>query len=90
MPPGSQVKLRVDLPQGDLLRYLIISKKGSGADSVDAVSAVCAELLELDFVYPTYRMKKDYSHQVSIYKELYFHTWYPRLIQNSSMMTPAL
>ena len=75
------MKLRVDLPQGDLLRYLIISKKGSGADSVDAVSAVCVELLELDFVYPTYRMKKDYSHQVSIAKELYFHTWCPRLIQ---------
>ena len=26
-------------------------------------------------------MKKDYSHQVSIAKELYFHTWCPRLIQ---------
>ena len=81
LPPGSQVKLRVDLPQGDLSRYLIISNKRGGANSADAVSDVRVELLELDFVYPTYRMKKDYSHQVSIAKELYFHTWCPRLIQ---------
>ena len=76
-----QVKLCVDLPQGDLSRYLIISNKRGGANSVDAVNSVHVELLELDFVYPTYRMKKDYNHQVSITKELYFHTWCPRLIQ---------
>ena len=62
LPPGSQVKLCVDLPQGDLSRYLIISTKAGGDDSIDAVGPVRLELLELDFVYPTYRMKKDYSH----------------------------
>ena len=81
LPLGDQVKLRVDLPQGDLSRCLIISNKGGGANSADAVSAVCVETLELDYVYPTYRMEEDYSHQLSIAKELYFHTWCPRLIQ---------
>ena len=45
------------------------------------MSAVRVELLGLDFGYPTYRMKEHYRQQVSIAKELYFHTWCPRLIQ---------
>ena len=81
LPPGTQVKLRVDLPQGDLSRYMIISNRGGGANNAATVSSARVELKELDFVYPTYRMKKDYGSQVSIAKELYFNTWCPRLIQ---------
>ena len=40
-------------------------------------------MLELEFFYPTYRMEKDYRHQVSIAKELYFHTRCPRVVQKS-------
>ena len=78
LPPGSQVKLLVDLPQGDLSRYLIFSNKGDGANSANAVSI---ELLGLDFVYSTYRMKEQYRHLASVEKKLSFHTWCPRLIQ---------
>ena len=41
------------------------------------------DLLELDFVYPTYRMEKAYVDQVRLPKQLYFHTWCPRLVQKS-------
>jgi len=81
LPPGTQVKIRADLPQGDLSRYMIISNRGGGADNAAAVSDIQVELTELEFVYPTYRMKKDYNEQVSLAKELYFNTWCPRLVQ---------
>ena len=36
LAPSSQVKLHLDLPQGDLSRYLMISDKGGRANSADA------------------------------------------------------
>ena len=41
------------------------------------------ELSQLDFVYPTYRMEKTCVDQVRLPKQLYFHTWCPRLVQKS-------
>lgn len=54
LPQGTDVKIRVDLPNGDLSRYMVISNKGGGADSPNAMNQVRVESLELDFVYPTY------------------------------------
>lgn len=80
LPSGTHVNIGVDLPRGDLSRYMIISNKGGGADSAKAPgsTSISVELLDLDLVYPTNRMKKDFSKQVST---LYFDTWGPRLIQ---------
>ena len=83
LPPGTQVKLRFDLPQAQLSRYLIVSDKGGGANSATGVGDVTIELLQLDFVYPTYRMESAYVDQVRLAKELYFHTWCPRMVQKS-------
>ena len=83
LPPGTQVKIKFDLPQSQLSRYMIVSDKGGGADNVDSVGATDIELLQLDFVYPTYRMESAYVDQVRLPKELYFHTWCPRLVQKS-------
>ena len=62
---------------------MIVSDKGGGVDSSDSVGATDIELSQLDFVYPTYRMESAYVDQVRLPKELYFHTWCPRLVQKS-------
>ena len=83
LPPGTQVKIKFDLPQAQLSRYMIVSDKGGKVNSVDAVGDVTLELLQLDFVYPTYRMSSSYVDQVRLPKQLYFHTWCPRMVQKS-------
>ena len=83
LPPNTQVKLRFDLPQAQLSRYLIVTDKGGGHDNVDSVGDVEIELVQLDFVYPTYRMDSAYADQVRLSKQLYFHTWCPRMVQKS-------
>ena len=83
LPPGTQVKIKFDLPQTELSRYMIVSDKGGGSDNAGSVGDVSVELLQLDFVYPTYRMEKAYVDQVRLPKQLYFHTWCPRLVQKS-------
>ena len=71
------------MPQTELSRYLILSDLGGGANNAGSAGEVKVELLQLDFVYPTYRMSKTYVDQVRLAKELYFHTWCPRLVQKS-------
>ncbi|XP_065194794.1 uncharacterized protein LOC135826084 [Sycon ciliatum] len=83
LPPGTQIKIRFDLPQTQLSRYMIVSDRGGGGNSLTGVGPVNIDLLQLDFVYPTYRMDKAYVDQVRLPKELYFHTWCPRLVQKS-------
>ena len=83
LPPNTQIKLSFDLPQTELSRYMILSDLGGGANNAASVGDVKVELLQLDFVYPTYRMSKTYVDQVRLAKELYFHTWCPRLVQKS-------
>ena len=83
LPPRTQVKIKFDLPQTELSRYMIVSDKGGGANSAGSVGPVDIELSQLDFVYPTYRMEKAYVDQVRLPKQLYFHTWCPRLVQKS-------
>ena len=83
LPPGTQVKIKFDLPQTELSRYMIVSDKGGGSDNAGSVGDVSVELLQLDFVYPTYRMEKAYVDQVRLPKQLYFHIWCPRLVQKS-------
>ena len=83
VPPSTQVKIKFDLPQAELSRYMILSDKGGGADNAASVGPIDIDLLQLDFVYPTYRMEKAYVDQVKLPKQLYFHTWCPRLIQKS-------
>ena len=83
LPPGTQVKIKFDLPQTELSRYMIVSDKGGGSDNAGSVGDVSVELLQLDFVYPTCRMEKAYVDQVRLPKQLYFHTWCPRLVQKS-------
>ena len=56
LPPRTLVKIKFDLPQTELSRYLIVSDKGGGANNGGSVEPVDIELLQLDFVYPTYRM----------------------------------
>ena len=81
--PNTQIKISFDLPQTELSRYMILSDLGGGANNAASVGEVKVELLQLDFVYPTYRMSKTYVDQVRLAKELYFHTWCPRLVQKS-------
>ena len=83
LPPATQVKIKFDLPQTELSRYLIVSDRGGGSNNAASVGAVDVELLQLDFVYPTYRMEKTFVDQVRLSKQLYFHTWCPRLVQKS-------
>lgn len=83
LPPGTQVKIRFDLPQAQLSRYMIISDGGGGPDNEESAGAITVELLQLDFVYPTYRMDTAYVDQVRLPRQLYFHTWCPRLVQKS-------
>ena len=83
LPPRTQVKIKFDLPQTELSRYMIVSDKGGGANNAGSVGPVDIELSQLDFVYPTYRMEKAYVDQVRLPKQLYFHTWCPRLVQKS-------
>ena len=78
LPPRTQVKIKFDLPQTELSRYMIVSDKGGGANNAGSVGPVDIELSQLDFVYPTYRMEKAYVDQVRLPKQLYFHTWCPR------------
>ena len=68
LPPGLQVKIKFDLPQTELSRYMIVSDKGGGSDNAGSVGDVSVELLQLDFVYPTYRMEKAYVDQVRLPK----------------------
>ena len=70
-------------PRRNFLRYMIVSDKGGGANNAGFVGPVDIELSQLDFVYPTYRMEKAYVDQVRLPKQLYFHTWCPRLVQKS-------
>ena len=81
--PRTQVTIKFDLPQTELSRYMILSDKVGGANSAGSVGPVDIELSQLDFVYPTYRMEKAYVDQVLLPKQLYFHTWCPRLVQKS-------
>ena len=83
LPPGTQVKIKFDLPQAQLSRYMIVSDKGGGGNNVNSAGEITIDLLQLDFVYPTYRMDSAYVDQVRLPKQLYFHTWCPRLIQKS-------
>ena len=83
LPPRTQVKNKFDLPQTELSRYMIVSDKGGGANNAGSVGPVDIELSQLDFVYSTYRMEKAYVDQVRLPKQLYFHTWCPRLVQKS-------
>ena len=78
-----RVKIKFDLPQTELSRYMIVSDKGGGSNNAGSVGPVDIELSQLDFVYPTYRMEKAYVDQVRLPKQLYFHTWCPRLVQKS-------
>ena len=83
LPPGTQVKIKLDLPQAELSRYLIVTDKGGGGNSVDSVGDITIELTQLDFVVPTYRMDRAYVDQMRLSKQLYFHTWCARQIQKS-------
>ena len=83
LPPGTQVKLRFDLPQSELSRYIMLSDQGGGANSALSVGDIEIDLLQLDFVYTTYRMEPNLTDRVRLPKQLYFHTWCPRLIQKS-------
>ena len=83
LPPWTQVKIKLDVPQTELSRYMIVSDKGGGAKNAGSVGPVDIELSQLDFVYPTYRMEKAYVDQVRLTKQLHFHTWCPRLVQQS-------
>ena len=83
LPPRTQVKIKFDLPQTELSRYMILSDKGGVANNAESVRPVDIELSQLDFVYPTYRMEKAYVDQVRLPKQLYFRTWCPRLVQKS-------
>ena len=62
---------------------MILSDMGGGANNAGSGGEVKVELLQLDFVFPTYRMSKTYVDQVRLAKELYFHTWCPCLVQKS-------
>ena len=62
---------------------MIVSDKGGGANNAGSVGPVDIQLSQLDFVYPTYRMEKTYVDQVHLPKQLFFHTWCPRLVQKS-------
>ena len=83
LPPDTQIKIRFDLPQPQLSRYLIISDKGGGPNHIDSVGNVTIELTELDFNYTTYRMRSEYTDQVRLSKQLFYHSWCPRLVQKS-------
>ena len=83
LPPRTQVKIKFDLPQTELFRYMIVSDKGGGVNNAGSVGPVDIELSQLDFVYTTYRMEKAYVDQVRLPKQLYFHIWCPRLVQKS-------
>ena len=83
LPPGTQVKIRCELPQAQLSRYLIISDNDGGQDDISSVGDVQIELLKFEYVYPTYWMDSAYVDQVRLAKQLYFHTWCPRLVQKS-------
>lgn len=83
LPPGTQVKLRFDLPQSELSRYLMVSDGGGGANDAASVGSVNIDLLQLDFVYTTYRLESHLTDRVRLPKQLYFHTWCPRVIQKS-------
>ena len=74
LPPRTQVKIKFDLPQTELSRYMIVSDKGGGANNAGSVGPFDIELSQLDFVYPTYRMEKAYVDQVHLPKQFYFHT----------------
>ncbi|XP_065187511.1 uncharacterized protein LOC135818113 [Sycon ciliatum] len=83
LPPGTQVKIKFDLPQAELSRYMIVSDKGGGANNADSVGNITIELTQLDFIVPTYRMDHSYVDQVRLSKQLFFHTWCPRQMQKS-------
>jgi len=80
LPPNTQIKIRFDLPQAQLNRYILMSQPQGAANAVNKVSI---DLKQLDFVYPTYRMSSDIVDRVRLPKQLYFHTWCPRLVQKS-------
>ena len=82
-PPRTQVRIKFDLPQTELPRYMIVSDKGGGANNAGSVGPVDIEVSQLDFDYATFRMEKDYVDQVHLPKPLYFHAWCPRLVQKS-------
>ena len=79
LPPRTQVKIKFDLPQTEISRYMILSDKGGGADNAGSVGPVDIEISQLDFVYPTYRMEKAYMDQVCLPKQLYFQYLVPAL-----------
>ena len=83
LPPGTAVKIRFDLPQAHLSRYIMVSDLGGGGNSPDTVGDVRIELKQLDFCYPTYRMDSEYVDQVRLPRELYFWTYAPRHVQKS-------
>ena len=83
LPSRTQIKIKFDLPQMELSRYMIVSDKGGGANNAGSAEPVDIELSQLDFVYPTYRMEKAYVEQVRLPKQLYFQTWCPRFVQKS-------
>ena len=83
LPPRTQVKIKFDLPQTELSRYMIASDKSGGANNAGSVGPVDIELSQLDFVYPTSRLVKTYVNIVRLPQQLYFHTWCPRLVQKS-------
>ena len=82
-PRVLKIKIKFDLPQAQLSRYMLLSDKGGGANNADSVGDVTIELLQLDFVYPTYRMDSAYADQVRLSRQLFFHTWCPRMVQKS-------
>ena len=83
LPPRTQVKIKFDLPQTELSRYMIVSDKGGGVNNAGSARPVDIELSQLDLVYPTYRIEKAYVDQGRLPKQLYFHTWCPRLVQKN-------
>ena len=60
LPPGTQIKIKFDLPQTELSCYMIVSDRGGGltTNNASSVGPVEIDLLELDFVHPGYRMEK--------------------------------
>ena len=81
LPPNTQVKIRFDLPQQELTRYVIASSLGA-ADAT-RLKEVQIDLEQLDLVYATYRLDPDMTDKITLPRELYYHTWCPRLVQKT-------
>ena len=47
LPPRTQVKIKFDLPQTELSRYMIVSDKGGGANNAGSVGPVDIELSQV-------------------------------------------